>query len=143
MTRQDDVPILTAAQAYGQARAGRRVMGWKLDPGEREELLGRFPPRYANVVADHVTLKARVHEKSGLPPPVTGVIVGRSDDGRGVEAMVVQLDGSTDRPDGSTYHITWSLGAGRRAVESNDVIRALRWEPVNPPVAVKLEPALF
>ena len=28
--------------------------------------------------------------------------------------MVVELDGTTDRPDGSTYHITWSLGPGRK-----------------------------
>jgi hypothetical protein len=71
------------------------------------------------------------------------VIVGRSDDGRGVEAMVVQIDGSTGRPDGGTYHITWSLGAGRRAVESNDVIKACRWDAIDPPVPVLLEPALF
>jgi len=142
MTKQD-APVLTAAQAYHQARAGRRVIGWKLDRAEREALLARFPARYPNVVADHVTLKAKVDENSPLPPPTTGVIVGRSDDGRGVEAMVVQLDGSTDRPDGSTYHVTWSLGAGRRAVESNDVIRSRGWEPVDPPEPVQLEPALF
>ena len=142
MSRQEP-PVLTASQAFHQARAGRRVMGWKLDRSERDALLARFPARYGNVIADHVTLKARVHEDAVLPPVATGVIVGRSDDGRGVEAMVVQLDGSTDRPDGSTYHITWSLGPGRRAVESNDVIRQRGWEPLDPPVPVRLEPALF
>src|SRR4051812_11419233 len=120
MTTQTDT-ILSAAQAYHRARPGRRVIGWKLDRAEREALLARLPARYANVVADHVTLKAHVDAKSALPPPSTCVIVGRSDDGRGVEAMVVQVDGSTGRPDGGTYHVTWSLGAGRRAVESNDV----------------------
>ena len=34
----------------------------------------------------------------------------------------------TDRPDGSTYHITWSLGPGRKARESNDVLRDQGWE---------------
>ena len=138
-----DLPVLTAAQAAGRAREGRRVIGWKLDRGERDTLLARFPARYGNAVADHVTLKAHVHEKSALPPPATGVIVGRSDDGRGVEAMVVQIDGSTDRPGGGTYHITWSLAAGRKAVDSNDVIAKRGWEPVEPPVPVVLEPALF
>ncbi|MBC5781366.1 hypothetical protein H8N03_00330 [Ramlibacter sp. USB13] len=118
-------------------------MGWKLDREERDTLLARFPARYGNVVADHVTLKAYVDAKSALPPPATGVIVGRSDDGRGVEAMVVQVDGSTERPDGSKYHVTWSLGPNRKAVESNDVIARRGWEPVDPPVPVQLTPALF
>ena len=133
----------SASQAYQQARPGRHVIGWKLDRTERDSLLARFPPTYSNAVADHVTLRAKVSEHAVLPAATTGVIVGRSDDGRGVEAMVVQIDGSTDRPDGSTYHITWSLGPGRRAVESNDVIRAHRWQAIDPPVPVKLEPGRF
>ena len=56
--------------------------------------------------------------------------------------MVVEIDGTTDRPDGSTYHITWSLGAGRAASESNEVIRAHGWRPVEP-VAITLTPARF
>ena len=50
---------------------------------------------------------------------------------------------TTDRLDGSTYHITWSLGPGRRAVESNDVLRDLGWEPIDAPIPVELEPARF
>lgn len=116
------------------------VIGWKLDRSEREELLRRFPPRYPEAVADHVTL-----EKSEAPPPpdVTAKIVGRTDDGAGVEAMVVALDGSTDRPDGSTFHITWSLGSGRRAVESNDVLRKRGWSRFDEPIPVRVTPARF
>ncbi len=51
----------------------------------------------------------------------------------GVEAMVVAIDGTTDRPDGSTYHITWSLGDGRRARESNDVLQGTRLAGARPP----------
>ena len=80
---------------------------------------------------------------AALPPPCVAAIVGRSDDGRGVEAMVVQIDGSTGRPDGSTYHITWSLQPGRKAVESNDVIAKSGWKPVEPPQPVTLHPACF
>lgn len=135
--------MLTATEAYHRAGQGSRVIGWKLSPGERETLLARFPPRYARAVADHVTLRAHVAAAAGLPPACTGVIVGRSDDGRGVEAMVVQVDGSTDRPDGSTYHITWSLAQGRKAVESNEVIAKFRWQAVDPPEPVTLTPARF
>lgn len=118
-------------------------MGWKLDAAERETLLAQFAPRYERVVADHVTLRPGVDASSALPPASTGVIVGRSDDGQGVEAMVVQVDGSVVRPDGSTYHITWSLADGRRPVESNDVIAKHRWEPLDAPVPVQLVPAVL
>jgi len=114
------------------------IIGWKLDRSEREALLERFPPRYPEAVADHVTL-----EKSAapLPPHVNAQIVGHADDGKGVEAMVVAIDGSTDRPDGSTFHITWSLAPGHRAVESNDVLKERGWNPLGEPISVTVAPA--
>ena len=118
------------------------IIGWKLDRGERDQLLKQFAPRYAEPVADHITLDADAADKP-LPPPVAATIVGRADDGRGVEAMVVAIDGATDRPDGSTFHITWSLGSGRRAVESNDVIRKSGWERFDRAIPFTLTPARF
>ena len=44
-----------------------QVTGWKLHRGERAQLLERFPPRYAEVVADHVTLEVGGKD---LPPGV-------------------------------------------------------------------------
>ena len=123
------------------ARPGH-VIGWKLDRGERDALLGQFPPRYAKPVADHVTLKVDA-AKDPLPQPVRAAIVGRTDDDAGVEALVVTIDGSVDRPDGSTYHITWSLDDGRRAKESNDVLKERGWTELDHPVPVTLEPARF
>ena len=116
------------------------VIGWKLDRDERAALLKRFPPRYDQPVADHVTLQKTA---ARLPPRMTARIVGRADDGAGVEAMVVALDGSTDRPDGSTFHITWSLAPGRRAVESNEVIRERGWDRLDETVPVTVTPARF
>jgi hypothetical protein len=125
----------------GMAKPGS-VIGWKLDRGEREHLLQRFPPRYDEPVADHVTLETDAESKP-LPPDARAEILGRADDGRGVEAMVVALDGSTDRPDGSTFHITWSLGPGRRAKESNDAIRDHGWTNFDEAVPVTIAPARF
>ncbi|HVM38465.1 MAG TPA: hypothetical protein VM265_08775 [Sphingomicrobium sp.] len=119
------------------------VTGWKLLPEERESLLRRFPPAYANVVADHVTLRVGATPQTPLPREVAAEIVGRADDGESLECLVVSLDGSTDRPDGSTYHITWSLGPGRRARESNDVLRDRGWERLPAPVPRTLKPARF
>ena len=62
-------------------------------------------------IADHVTLKSDA-ASDPLPDPVEARIVGRADDGDSLEAMVVAIDGTVDRPDGSTFHITWSLGPG-------------------------------
>lgn len=118
------------------------VVGWKLDPKQREELLAKFPARYARAVADHVTLKANVPSSAPTPKPVRARIVGHADDGAGVEAMVVAIDGSTGRPGGGTYHITWSLAEGRKAKESNDVI-ARGWEAFAEALDIRLAPASF
>ena len=124
------------------ARPGT-VTGWKLGRDERARLLERFPPRYAEVVADHVTLRVGADLHTPLPRKVAARVVGRADDGAGLECLVVELDGTTDRSDGSTYHITWSLGPGREARESNDVLRERGWESLDAPVALDLEPARF
>ena len=118
------------------------VIGWLLAENDREKLLQQFPPRFETTVAHHVTLKSEA-ETDPLPPEVKGAVVGRTDDGSGVEAMIVAIDGTTDRPDGSTYHITWSLAEGRRARESNEVIKERGWDAFDQPIPVKLEPGRF
>ncbi|MEO5973100.1 MAG: hypothetical protein ABIP91_07040 [Sphingomicrobium sp.] len=119
------------------------VTGWKLPRDERVALLARYPPRYAEVIADHITLRVGATAKTPLPRQVAARIVGRADDGESLECLVVELDGTTDRPDGSTFHITWSLGPGRHARESNDVLREKGWQELGAPLAVTLEPARF
>jgi hypothetical protein len=117
-------------------------IGWRLDPADRERLLAQFPPRYERVVADHVTLKFHP-TRPKLPTETVAEVVGQTDDGAGVQALVVRIGGTTDRPDGSTYHLTWSLGPGREAKESNDVLRERGWDPIDPTVPIRLEPKLF
>src|SRR5690349_20711189 len=124
------------------AKAGT-VTGWKLPQEQRTLLLERFPPKYSNVVADHVTLRVGATPQTPLPRKVDARIVGRADDGDSLECLVVELDGTTDRPDGSTYHITWSLGPGRKARESNDVLRDRGWMTIGAPIPIDLEPARF
>jgi hypothetical protein len=131
---------LSAQQASAAAGEGHSVIGWKLDRGQRRELLQQFPPRYREVDADHVTLRTGAAEDAALPEEALGEIVGRVDDGRGLEAMVVAIGGTTDRPDGSTYHITWSLEPGREAQESNDVLATRDWTAFDLPMPVKLRP---
>jgi hypothetical protein len=117
-------------------------MGWLVDPQDRAALLARFPARYPIVVAHHVTLKFG-DRTTPVPTETVGEIVGAADDGAGVQAFVAQIGGSTARPDGGTYHITWSLAEGRKARESNDVIARRGWTPLPAPVPVRLHPQGF
>ena len=132
---------LPGGASHGQLTMA--VTGWKVDADDRQRLLARFAPRWPDVIADHVTLDAKADVRTPLPSSVSAQIVGEFDDGEGLQALVVAVDGSTDRPDGSTYHITWSLdrSRGRKPVESNDVIRARGWRPLKQPVPVALIPA--
>src|SRR3546814_3891762 len=95
-----------------------------LDRKERQALLERFPPEWPDVIADHITLDANANRDDPLPETEEAEIVGGINDGEGLQAMVVAIDGSADRPDGSTYHITWSLDRerGRKPVQGNEVI---------------------
>ena len=122
--------------------ARRFYTGWLLPAADRAALLQRFPPRYPQVVAHHVTQK--FGEREASPPSETGgEVVGEADDGQGVQALVVRIGGTTDRPDGSTYHITWSLGPGREAKESNQVIARRGWTWLAQPIPIRLEPRPF
>ena len=117
-------------------------VGWLVDAGDREALLSRFPPLYPVVVAHHVTFK--FGERGAVVPTETsGEIVGEADDGAGVQALVVRIGGTTARPDGGVYHITWSLADGREARESNAVIAEQDWRPLASPVSVRLHPQGF
>ncbi|WP_172121955.1 MULTISPECIES: hypothetical protein [unclassified Devosia] len=120
------------------------VIGWTLVPSERMALLTRFVPVYPDVVAHHVTLRFGAPAWAALPAERAGDIIGRVDDGVGLEALVLRIGGTSDRPGGGTYHITWSLdrGAGRKPVDSNEVLARLGWTDIEP-VCVRLLPGRF
>lgn len=119
----------------------RSIAGWKLATDDREKLLSRFSPNYPRVVGDHVTLRFGTDNGTPLPTAHSGEIIGEADDGKGVQALVVRIAGTTERGDGSHFHITWSLGPDRSAKESNDVIRSVGWRPVDPAIPIRLSPA--
>src|SRR4051812_45324175 len=88
-------------------------IGWTLDPGERDALLKEIPAAYPDVLADHVTLIGRAPASARQPTRVDAEVIGSVDDGDGLQALVVEINGSSRRPDGGTYHITWSLDKKR------------------------------
>lgn len=119
-------------------------VGWALPDSERSRLLALFRPLYPDVVAHHVTLVFGVDETHPLPVSMHGYVVGIADDREAVQALVVEIDGTTDRHDGSTYHITWSLdrAKGAKPVDSNKVLKQRGFEKV-PRIMIKLIPAYF
>ena len=58
--------------------SGKRNMVWPIAEASRAALLERFPPRYARVVAHHVTY-GRVERASDVPTPQTARVVGPLD----------------------------------------------------------------
>jgi hypothetical protein len=72
-----------------------QVTGWKLPPGEKDRLLELVPPLFANLVADHVTLRTRTGADTPLPTETCAEVIGEVDDGEGVQALIVEIGGGT------------------------------------------------
>ena len=115
--------------------------GYLLTEKTRNELLAQFPPKYENVVAHHITEQFGVAAMTRPPDmPDSVAVVGYIDSGDGVEGLLVEVDGSTLRHDGSRYHVTWSLSAGRKAFETNKYVNGAT--PVDA-VPMEVEPKTF
>jgi hypothetical protein len=119
------------------------TIGWHLPRDEREQLLARFPPVWPDIIADHITLETEASADKALPEARVGTIVGHVNDGEGLQVLVVAIDGTSRRPDGSTYHITWSLDRARerKPRESNALLFSRRWDKLDHPVPIDLIPA--
>lgn len=126
---------------------------WQIGEAERQRLLALFPPSYPDVVAHHITYHYGSDE---LPLPAHMEIVGHTDNGHGVEALVVavyNLDqhgevisgGGHTRRDGGTYHVTWSIDrdAGCRSAHSNRAIADMGFTALASPIPFLAEPAVL
>jgi hypothetical protein len=117
--------------------------GFELDGKQRRQLLQTLVPVYSDVIAHHVTYKFGVGQESIPTPPKEAFIVGYANDPSGLEAYVVSINGSTTRPDGKIFHITWSLdkSKGKKPVQSNNLL-ARGYQTIDP-IPVKLTPKFF
>ena len=123
-----------------------RYIAFEVDKKSRQMLAAHFPPKYADFVGHHITYKFGVNKQTAKIPstPKSIKVVGYADDGKSLEALVVEVNGKTLRPDGETYHITWSLdrAAGRKPAQSKPLV-ASGFTPVNPPIEIKAKPEFF
>lgn len=103
--------------------------GWKISKDDRAKLLDMFPPSHPDVIAHHVTNNL----KDFIPKAASITVVGYAAN-EGVECLVVEVNGDAARPDGKTYHITWSIdrAAGAKPVHSNNLIADRGYEQINP-----------
>lgn len=99
-----------------------------LDNASRLTLAEKFPPKYPNFIGHHVTVQFGVPKDTPPPPPANLKVVGYADSGDGLEALVVAVDGETERPDGKIYHITWSLDDTKyKPVDSNNLLASTKY----------------
>jgi hypothetical protein len=94
--------------------------GWLIKPADQMRILGMYPPRYSIVRAHHVT--RMLGKDLMLPDPASIQVVGIACDGRGIEALLVRVNGLIRCPDGRFFHITLSHEEHRAPKESNDVL---------------------
>ena len=129
----------------------------------RRELRDKIPPAYPAVMADHITHRHGVEDFGDLFHPGKIEITGIADDGNGLQALIVKVDGKQYKPDGHPYHITWSLdpekdtppeysSSGKyRPVHANDLVNAILndpghgycYTPINPPLEITATSALI
>ena len=103
-----------------------------LSPSARAEVLKRFPPKFPDVIAHHVTRQFGVSGNAAYIEPAQVEVVAYVCD-ESLEALVVAVNGTINRPDGKVFHITLSLdkSKGRKPVDSNAVIKDLKNELVD------------
>jgi hypothetical protein len=99
---------------------------WVLSQEDRDLLSEVFPPQYEKWIGHHITQAFGVTEDMLDRADHEFKVVGRVDSGDGLEALIVEIDGSSNRPDGSIYHITWSLDPDKyKPKDSNALIARL------------------
>ena len=100
--------------------------GFKIGNALKDYLMVKCPPKFSRQIGHHIT-----HE---FEPEVTVILAEANIKilkrlrAYNIELFLVSVDGKTHRPDGSGYHLTWSLDpeSGAKPFDSNCVIAA--WE---------------
>lgn len=114
-----------------------------VDGDSRARLLDLIPPKYADVIAHHITVRFGVSSDAAPPDmPSSVCVTGVADDGRAIQGLRVAIDGSTVRDDGRIYHITWSIdrSQGARPVDTNRVMPTAQDLP---PINIAVTPTVL
>lgn len=115
-----------------------------LDQASRALLKEKFPPRYETFIGHHITQQFGVSPDVPAPEDADIRVVGYVDSEDGIEALVVSVNGKKQRPDGSIYHITWSIdpSSGYKPKDSNNLLKNKRYTIVRP-IPIQTEPMVL
>jgi hypothetical protein len=117
--------------------------GYELEAGSRQKLIDLFPPKYPNFIGHHITEQFGMKDGEIPKQPQKVFVVGYIDNGEDVEGLLIEIDGTTVRPSGGQYHITWSIdrSKGAKPVHTNsytgDAVRNFR------PIEIDVEAKYF
>lgn len=109
----------------------------------RNKMLSVFRSKYERTIAHHVTVQFGNITAEDVPTGTDIKVVGYLDTTDGLEALVVSVDGEVDRPDGSVYHITWSLENGYKPVDSNKMIKKLGYKKLDRSITLDFTPKVI
>lgn len=112
-------------------------LAFVLSENARAILLLSFHPRFSKVYAQHVTVEFKltaekleaIKKQFGSRLKVTATGMCRSSV---IECVTIRVNGDTRRPDGGTYHLTYSLELPKRPVDSNELLLAFGGQPQYP-----------
>lgn len=104
-----------------------------IDTQDRERLLVAFPPKNPDVIAHHVTHRFGVPADAvyGITVPIC--VIGYKC-AEGIEALVVEINDTFQRPDGNIYHITLSIdrSKGIKPMHSNQLLEDGMFTQITP-----------
>jgi hypothetical protein len=117
--------------------------GYELESGSRQKLLDLFPPKYSTLIGHHITEKFGIKDKEVPEQPNKVMVVGYIDNGEDVEGFLVEIDGTSDRPEGGKYHITWSIDRASGAKPYHTNMYVDKAVPLKRPIEIDVDAKYF
>jgi len=110
----------------------------------RETLEKRFPPKYQDFIGHHITVEFGVPKDTSVPDQPERIrVLGYVDNGEGLEALVVSVNGNKTRKDGKTYHITWSLDRDKFSPKNSNELITNKQFTLTVPIDIEVTPKLL
>ena len=102
----------------------RGYIAYNLTARSHNEVIAKFYPKFAKVVAHHITVAFNVSDKDPVPSkPNSAKVVGYACNEM-IECLVVEINGNRYRADGKLFHVTLSHTREAKPVMSNDLLQA-------------------
>lgn len=106
-------------------------LAFVIDEPSRDQLFKKLPPKFAKVIAHHVTLVPPTESATAkrlmlqLQDQVHDVEVINYYTGEHIEAVGVTFNGEKKRPTGGFYHVTLSLQEPAKPKDSNNLTKPM------------------